>query len=214
MIHRARDKYASEPAGVVEYSSLHDYWLYLRSFVTHGAKVASLLPSSRWTAQSLLEGIDFEKSRCIIELGAGTGAVTSFLLQAAHDRCRAIIVERDPAFCERLAEKFPKAEILAGDALRLSTILRRLRIDKVDHVISTLPINWLPTSQRTLFLQSICRHLPIGGSFRQLTHLPWIHQAIYLQHFASVSCPIVWRNIPPAGCYICRRPIAVPLDLQ
>jgi phosphatidylethanolamine/phosphatidyl-N-methylethanolamine N-methyltransferase len=208
MIHRAPDAY-SEVGDVGETSSLQDYWIYLRSFLTRGVNVASLVPSSRWTALSMLNGIDFETSQVVIELGAGTGAVTASLLQASHGKCRTIIVEREPAFCERLAERFPRAEIVAGDALKLINILRRLGIGKVDHVLSTLPINWLPPHQRTLFLDNICRHLNVQGSFRQLTHLPGLHRAIYSQHFASVSCPIVWRNLPPAGCYICREPLSI-----
>ena len=206
MIHRAPDTYIG-PAGAAEESSLQDYWLYLRSFVSRGTKVASLFPSSRWTAQSMVRGIDFEKSQIVIELGAGTGAVSASLLQASHGKCRAIIVEREPAFCERLAERFPRAEIVAGDALKLPHILSRLRIDTIDHVLSTLPINWLPPEQRTKLLENICRHLHPQGTFRQLTHLPGVHRAVYSQHFATVRCPIVWRNLPPAGCFICSEPL-------
>jgi phosphatidylethanolamine/phosphatidyl-N-methylethanolamine N-methyltransferase len=207
MIHRAPETY-SEPIAVAEASSLRDYTLFLRSFVAHGTNIASLFPSSRWTAQSMLGGIEFEKCQAVMELGAGTGAVTASLLQASLGKCRAIIVEREPAFCERLAERFPRAEIVAGDALQMSNILKRLGIDRIDHVVSTLPINWLPSNQRTKLLKNICRHLQPQGSFRQLTHLPWSHRAVYTQHFASVCCPIVWRNLPPAGCYICCKPLS------
>jgi phospholipid N-methyltransferase len=205
MMHQASDTY-TEQAGVAEPSSLQDYWLYLRSFVTQGANIASLVPSSYWTAQSMLKNIAFEKCNIVMELGAGTGAVTASLLQAAQGKCRAIIVEREPAFCERLAERFPGAEIVEGDALKFPSILHRLGIDRVDHFVSTLPINWLPPNQRTKLLANICGHLEPEGSFRQLTHLPWSQRDIYMQHFASVSCPIIWRNLPPAGCYICSKP--------
>ena len=205
MIHRAPDTY-SEPAREVEAKQFHDYWLYMRSFVTQGKKIASLFPSSRWAAQSMIDGINFDECETVIELGAGTGAVTALLLQAARGKCRAIIVERNPVFCERLAERFPSAEIVAGDALKLTNILKRLKIRTIDHVLSTLPINWFPAQQRTAFLATICQHLQSEGSFRQLSHLPWSQRALYAQHFAAVSCPIEWRNLPPAGCYICREP--------
>ena len=199
----------SEPVGMVESNSLHDYWLYLRSFVRRGLNVASLVPSSRWTAQQMLHGIDFKRAEVVVELGAGTGAVTASLLKASRGYCRAIIVERDAAFCERLAERFPHAEIVAGDALELPEMLNRLEVSQIDHVLSTLPINWLPAEQRDHFFKSICRYLRVEGSFRQLTHMPWVQRSVFRKHFADVSCPLVLRNLPPAGCYVCREPLSV-----
>jgi phospholipid N-methyltransferase len=203
---RIASTYSEQPT-TQESNSLHDYWLYLKSFAKHGLKIASLAPSSHWVAQCMLRGIDFDNCEVVIELGAGTGAVTASLVKASQGRCRTIIVERDLEFFKRLKERFPAAEIVAGDALKLPQILKKRGIDKIDHVLSTLPINWLPDEQRIDLLSNICQHLDAEGSFRQLTHLPWAREAIFQQYFASVTCPIVLRNLPPAGCYVCRSPL-------
>jgi len=187
-------------------SSLLDCWIYLRSFFRSTQDVASLVPSSRWTAKAMLQGISFDSGQTIVELGAGTGAVTALLLQATKGRGRTLIVERDPDFYKRLKDRFPEAEILAADAVELQPLLTAHGIQKIDHVISTLPINWLTSEDQNRLLECVCRNLDPEGTFRQLTHVPWFNQELFQRHFASVECPIVFRNLPPAGCYICRHP--------
>lgn len=187
-------------------NSLNDYWLYLRSFFRSGLDVASLLPSSRWTARAMLSGIDFDNCKTILELGAGTGAVTAELLSTVKRRTRTVIVERDPEFYARLKQRFPTAEIIREDALDLPGVMQKYEIGRVDHILSTLPLNWFSPADQERLLKDICQTLRPQGSFRQLTHLPWAHHGVLQQHFTSVSSKMTWRNLPPSCCYICRQP--------
>ena len=47
------------------------------------------------------------------------------------------------------------------------------------------------------------------GTFRQLTHMPWIYYKLYRRYFAEVRFRLVPMNLPPGGVYICRG--AAPL---
>src|SRR5579871_6735393 len=58
-------------------------------------KVGALLPSSRALARAMAAEIDLSTPGTIIELGAGTGAVTHALLHAGIPADRLVIIERD-----------------------------------------------------------------------------------------------------------------------
>jgi phosphatidylethanolamine/phosphatidyl-N-methylethanolamine N-methyltransferase len=47
----------------------------LTKFLKQGRSIASFAPSSRYMARSIVRGIDFNKARCIVELGAGASHV-------------------------------------------------------------------------------------------------------------------------------------------
>ena len=48
------------------------------------------------------------------------------------------------------------------------------------------------------------RRLAPGGTFRQLTHMPWVYYSLYRGYFEEVRFQLVPLNLPPGGVYICR----------
>lgn len=181
-----------------------DWWLFFRKFLRHGRTIASFVPSSVWLARSLLKGIDVAKPQTIVELGAGTGPITAELLKRASDQTRCIVIERDPDFCLRLRERFPQAEILEADANDLSTILSERGIESVDHVLCGLPLPSFTEESRDRVMGCVLNYLRAEGTFRQLTHFPWVYRRLYRRYFAQVKYHMVFRNLPPAGFYVCR----------
>lgn len=182
-----------------------DWWLMFRKFVQRGRTIASFAPSSRFMARSILKGIDFSKTRSVIELGAGTGPITKEILQRAKGtNCRAIIVELDPDLCRRLRRNFPGADIVEADAADLGRLLDERGIDKVDHILSGLPTPSLPPEVRDAILDVSARRLSPDGSFRQLTVMPWVYYKLYRGYFEDVRFRFVPLNLPPGGVYVCR----------
>lgn len=183
---------------------LADWWLFFRKFLRHGTSVASVTPSSPWLARALIEGIDFDQARCVIELGAGTGPVTAELLRRARGRCRVIVIDRDRDFCRRLRQRFPEAEVVFADACALDHILDKRGIDRADHIISGLPLPSFPASVRDRLLESIGRRLGPRGTLRQVTVMPWVYFKLYCRYFTEVKFRFVGMNLPPGGVYVCR----------
>src|SRR5262249_34321890 len=149
-----------------------DWLLFFKKFLRHGRAIASFVPSSVWLARALVEGIDFSRCRCVVELGAGTGPITAELLRHAPPGCRCLIVERDPDFCARLRERFPQAEIVQADAVALEELLAARGIERIDHVLCGLPLPSFTEAARDTVLDVVQRHLAPEGTFRQLTHMP------------------------------------------
>ncbi len=181
-----------------------DWLLFFRKFLQQGRAIASFVPSSAFLAQAVVRTIHFSSARCVVELGAGTGPITAELLRLAPPGCRCVIIERDPDFCRRLRERFPQADVAEADAAHLDQLLRDRGVNTIDHVICGLPLPSFPPRMRAQLLASIHRHLSSEGTFRQLTHMPWIYQRLYQRYFAEVRFHLVLRNLPPAGFYVCR----------
>jgi len=183
-----------------------DWWLFFTKFLRHRTVIGAVVPSSRWLARGFLQGIDFTRVGCVVELGAGTGAITAELLRDADGRCRTLIVERDPDFCDRLRGRFPGADIACADACDLERLLTERGIDRVDHVLCGLALPWFTPADRHRILDSSRRRLTPEGSFRQLTYMPWVHTRTYRRYFRHVCFRLVIRNVPPGGYYICQEP--------
>ncbi len=183
-----------------------DRLLFLRKFLRHGKKIASVTPSSRWLSSAMVSGIDFAQCRCIVELGAGTGPITAELLRRAPKSCKLVIIERDRDFVAILRTRFPAQEIIQGSAEDLLQILRDRGVEKADHIISGLALPSFPEPNRQRVFDAIAACLAPGGTLRQLTEVPWYYLRTYKRHFHSVTFRLVLRNIPPGGYYICSNP--------
>jgi phospholipid N-methyltransferase len=187
-------------------SRLSDVWLFFSKFCRQGTRVGSVVPSSGQFARRMLTGIDWRVARCVVELGAGTGAVTAEMLRQAGATCRCVIIERDADFCRRLGERFPAAEIVHADACNLESLLRDRGIDRVDHILCGLALPWFNEENRHRVLDSSRRVLGASGSFRQMTYMPWVHYGTYHRYFHSVGFRWVFLNVPPGGFYLCEKP--------
>jgi phospholipid N-methyltransferase len=181
-----------------------DWWLFLTKFLQQGRGIAALVPSSRWLARTVVQGIDFARAGCIVELGAGTGPITTELLRRSGE-CRTLIIERDPDFCARLRSRFPRADIVQADALQLERVLAERGIEAVSHIISGLPLPSFTPADRDALLRVVGRLLAPEGTFRQLTHMPWVYYKLYHGYFQEVQFRLTLRNLPPGGCYVCRN---------
>ncbi|MGL6073166.1 MAG: rRNA adenine N-6-methyltransferase family protein [Fimbriiglobus sp.] len=184
-----------------------DWWLMVRKFLEQGTGVASFAPSSRFLARTMIKGIDYDKAKCIVELGAGTGSVTKEILARVRPHTKFMIVERDPDFCNRLRNRFaayPNADIIEGDAAHIDTLLAERGLTNVDEIVSGLPLPSFPTEVRDAIIASSARALGHIGSFRQLTVMPWVYRKLYKGYFSDVRFHLVPINMPPAGVYVCR----------
>jgi phosphatidylethanolamine/phosphatidyl-N-methylethanolamine N-methyltransferase len=177
--------------------------LFFTKFLQQGKAIASLVPSSPWLARAVVGGIDFGRCHCIVELGAGTGPITAELLPRLGGTCRALIIERDADFCIRLRQRFPAAEIIQADAGDLRQILEERGVEQVDHVLCGLPLPSFPDPLRDRILATVHERLVPEGTFRQLTHMPYVYYGLYRRYFRDVRFHFIFRNLPPAGFYTC-----------
>jgi len=194
---------------------MSDFSLFLGKFLKHGTAIASLAPSSRWLARATARNIDWTRPNVILELGAGTGPITRELAERADGRGRLLIVERDPDFLKLLRERFgdrPNMEVIEGDVRDLTTMLADRGVDQVDAIVSGLPVPSFSREAQVGLFRDVRALLKPGGTFNQITEMPWVYQRFYRRFFDEARFVFEPRNLPPAGVYLCRGPKAQPAN--
>ena len=186
---------------------MSDFLLFLGKFCRHGTRIASLAPSSRWLARATLRDVDWDRAGVVVELGAGTGPITRLIAELARPETRVVVLERDADFARLLRERFGHLahfDVVEGDVRNLAAILRERGIDRVDAVISGLPVPSFPADLQLDLFRVVRSVLAPGGHFSQITEIPWVYQRLYRRFFREVRFAFEPRNFPPAGAYHCR----------
>jgi phospholipid N-methyltransferase len=198
-----------------------DVKTFLCESVRSWPTTAALLPSSRALADSLIRYIDFESARTIVELGVGTGAITSEILCRMKPDARIYTLDISSIFIDHVKQKFkdPRLVPILGNAKDLTAILRMLNLGRVDAVVSSLSLTWMDNDARLSVFDQITRCLSDQGVFTQYQYVParaipaWctrigissFNGAKFLrQYFQNVSAETVLWNVPPALVYTCQ----------
>lgn len=180
-----------------------DKLLFLRKFIKHGKRVASFAPSSRALARAMCARVDAHRPQVIVELGAGTGAVTREVARRMHADSRLIAIEIDPTFADHLRHAVPKAEVVVADVKDLPDVLASVGVTRFDLLLSGLPTPSLPKRLNAIVLDTIARSSP-DAVFSQLTIMPWVYKPTYVRLFEDVAFNLVVKNAPPGGVYHCQ----------
>lgn len=176
--------------------------LFLRKFLREGTRVASVAPSSRSLGRAMSSQIDPRRPQTIVELGAGSGAVTRIAAERMHPQSRLIAVEVDPEFHRVLAADVPAAEAVLADVRELPAQLAARRVQQVDLVIDCLPTPSLPRAINAAVFDWLAS-LAATPAFSQMTVMPWVYRPLYQRLFHHVEFELVLANVPPGGVYHC-----------
>ncbi len=172
----------------------------LNNFKTIGA----VAPCSPAGAEKMVEPIDFTKARTIVEFGGGTGPVTKEILKRAHPDARVFVFEINDAFIEELKKiGDSRLTVLHASAENAAIQLQKLEVEKVDCVISTLPLAVLKDDVVDNVFRAIKEILKPGGLYTQIQYGPFLKNRIE-KEFGEVKTLFVALNMPPAFVYVCK----------
>lgn len=167
-------------------------------------QMGAVLPSSDGLASAMAGQVPPD-SGLLLELGAGTGAITRALLAGRIDPGRMIVVEKDSRLADQLMRDFPGVRVLAGDATRLRSLLGLAHAGKVDCVVSSLPLLSMRAFMRTRVLAEIFTVLGPGGRLIQFTYSPRPPIPQSLAEGLGIRgqrVARVLRNLPPASVWV------------
>ena len=192
--------------GLVRRPTLADPLAFLRGWSRDPVAVGLPFASSYWTARRLAQAVHeaaIPGSGPILELGAGTGAVTEALIATGCAVDQLIVVERDAELCGALARRFAGLQILHGDALELGRVLADARIPAVGVVLSGLPMRVVPQQAAVRCYAQAFRLMPIGGAIIQYTYgfRPPVDPAEAVLKLDATFVGREWRNVPPMGIW-------------
>ncbi|MEO8098861.1 MAG: methyltransferase domain-containing protein [Acidobacteriota bacterium] len=183
---------------------------------------ASVVPSSRFLADALTKPIDFDRARVIVELGPGTGPVTSAILARMHPDARLIAIDINAAFIEHLHESCPDPRLIpiCGSATDLRKILARHGFGPADAIVSSLGFTSMDPETRAAIMQELGDCLTPGGTMTQFQYIHAYPGHLDVQkmrfhrfneprflrnYFSEVHVGHEIRNFPPALVFTCRK---------
>lgn len=159
--------------------------------------------SSRFVCRKLIEGIDFENTKCIVELGGGDGVVTKHILENMKGDTKLITFEVLPKFCDLLRGLNDDRLIVAQDsAENIQKYLSENGFEKADCVVSTLPFVNIPEPVGKRILNAAKENLKTGGLYSQLNY-SLLTKDLYESVFGNVKHDFIMRNVPPAFILTC-----------
>ncbi|HVA54730.1 MAG TPA: methyltransferase domain-containing protein [Gammaproteobacteria bacterium] len=167
-----------------------------RELLRHPSSVGAILPSSPWLAQAIAAAVPLNNQALIIEIGAGTGAVTRALLARGIAPSRLLVVERSAKLCKLLRHRFPYLSVVHGDAAELTRWVGPQ--DTVCAIVSSLPLRSLPDATVTAIAAQMHELLATDGMLVQFTY-GWMDSSpLQMLGFERYKASWEWRNIPPA----------------
>src|ERR1700756_5894508 len=119
---------------------LDDEVRFLRSWIEKPLHMGAVMPSGKLLARTMAHYVDVNSDAPVVELGPGTGAITSALVERGVDQKRLVLVEYNPGFCALLRDRYPHAKVVQGDAYRLRDSLREALDAPASAVVSGLPL--------------------------------------------------------------------------
>jgi phosphatidylethanolamine/phosphatidyl-N-methylethanolamine N-methyltransferase len=187
---------------------------FLAAALRRPATVGALTPSSPRLAAVLSSVVPREGTPVVVELGPGTGAVSEVIAQRLPPGARHLAVELDPNMVAFLERTLPSLEIVQGDARDLGKLLADRSIDHVDAVVAGLPWALFDQATQDAALGQVSKAIGATGAFTTFGYLHGMTLAAARRFRATLRdtfeevlvSATVWRNLPPAFVYVCRRP--------
>ena len=144
-----------------------DALLFARNFFRHPRMLGSIVPSSRFLIKELLQPIDWNQARVIVEYGPGVGVITAEILRRMRSDAVLIAIEMNPDFVTHLRSALPdtRLEIVEDSAESVGEILARCGHGKANYIISGIPFSTLSADVRERILRNTSEALAPGGAF-------------------------------------------------
>ncbi len=191
--HRSRNA-TRGPLGLAAFTDT-----MLAHFLRAPTLVGGIVPSSSVLARAMSrQAAGFD---AIVELGAGTGAVTRRLV-ADHPRAALTLIEREQQLARRLARSFTHARVRDGCVHdRVDCLLEQ---PPRTVAVSSLPFRSLPEDVANATGAAIERFL-LADPARRLVQYSYGLREPFAFRDARLSwrrVERVWRNVPPAIVWI------------
>lgn len=192
---------------------MSDHWTFLKTFLRHPGQVGAIAPSSPGLVSAMTDSFDWDRARNVAEYGPGTGVFTEAIVRRLHPEAKFFAVERSPEFAEATRRRCPGVRVYEDSVTNVAELCRREGMEHLDAVVCGLPWAAFPPTLQQQIMDAMFEVLRPGGQFATFAY--W--QGVVLpagirfrrrlgEAFANVErSRTVWRNLPPAFVYRCRR---------
>lgn len=178
---------------------------FIKQYIMKPRTVGAVMPSSKYLARKMMRGIDFDKARCIVEYGPGTGVFTEEILKRRQNGTLVLLFERESSFCDMLREKYSGEQnlyVINDSAELVGEYLEKHGLDSADYIVSGLPFASLPQDVSVNILTQTKKHLKQEGRFITFQYT-LLKKDFIGQFFKNIDITREVRNVPPAYVLCC-----------
>jgi phospholipid N-methyltransferase len=180
--------------------------LFASNFLRHPNMLGSIIPSSRFLVDQVLQPIEWGRARVIVEYGPGVGTFTAEILRRMRSDAHLVAIETNRDFVRFLQRTLPdpRLHVVHDSAAEVQPVLERLALPAPRYIISGIPLGSMPEPVRSDIALKSRAALEPGGEFLvyQFTAraLPTLQRT-----FGEVRRSFERRNFPPAQLFLCTR---------
>lgn len=173
---------------------------FFKGLLQDPGRVSAPTPSSPALAKAIAARVDPLKPGLVVELGAGSGAVTEALLARGIAPERLIAIEYNDYFATYLTQRFCGVRVIRGDAFQFE---KHIPLgEPIAAIVSSVPLLNFPRPSRRALIERALVLQGVGGRFIQLSY-GW-KPPIVSAFGVAPARDIVWRNFPPAHVWTFR----------
>ena len=166
-------------------------------------QMGTVIRSSPSMCRKMSHFIDSQDDLIIVELGAGDGVITSFILEKMSPDAKLYVIEINTELCAVISKiKDPRMILVNDSAEHMESYLLKHGITQVDMIISAIPFLVLPDELTKDILMAGKKMLKTGGNFIQMHYVSSIKK-MYKNIFGNVHTYFVPVNIPPGYVFRC-----------
>ena len=180
---------------------------FIKQYITKPRTVGAVLPSSKYLAAKMTQGIDFDNAKCIVEYGAGTGVFTDKILKQRRPQTTVLLFENNTEFYNQLCKKYTSEanlQIINDSAEHIGKYLHKHNFSFADYIISGLPFASLPQGVSVRIMEQTKKYLKQDGSFITFQYT-LLKKEFIGQFFPNISIKRELRNVPPAYVLCCKH---------
>jgi len=136
----------------------------------------------------------------ILEIGAGTGAITRAIMERIHEPSALTSIEIDPELAHIFRAAFPKITLREEDAECIMSNANSMYAA----IVSGLPFTSLPKKKSHALMRGVTQSLKDDGVFICFQY-SMLKLDFFKTYFDRVDVHFSPINIPPAFVFVCRK---------
>ena len=180
---------------------------FLREYVKQPATIGAIAPSSKQLAGKMIQPIQFQNCRGIVEYGPGTGVFTDEIVLRKEEDTIFLVIEQNQQFYKDLKERYAHRKnvyVIHGDAADINLYAAQYHMPEVNYVVSGLPFTSLPKEVSTKIFRETQRALGQKGRFI-IFQYTLLKKKLFLQWFHLEQTLFEIRNLPSAFVLVMRN---------
>lgn len=182
---------------------MSEFTLFLKQVLNNPRQMGSVAPSSQKLGIRMAESVPDTEGN-IVEFGAGTGKITTALLEVGVNIDTIHSFEVNANLVEHLKKRFPNLKVYQDRAENLGLY----NINQIKAVVSGLPLLSMNQATQRSIVTEAFKNLQPSGLYIQFTYglFPPIAKSIREDlSLGWTRSERIWGNLPPATSYVFYR---------